>query len=248
MSFGACKAAILFVILVAIWIQPAFSQQTIALDNQISYTDLVRRSYGLDQNLINGVQFFDRYMGCKGVPYFMSIGFVEGNLTIQERNYSDARIRYDLVAQKVEIEYDNLYSGYGWLISVLDHLEAFQLGNYSFRKLNLDGGSEKFYQVIQTAWFTCYVHWEKKLNPLQGDAVFTHEFSKINSSCLVEIDGELSSFRNRKALVERFPEHLQREIKRLLKKNLFSVQRASPDDFIFIMNDVAQLISEGGLP
>ncbi len=217
-------------------------------DNRNPFIALVEQYFGLDQNLINGAQYYDRYEGCKGVPFFMSIGFMEGDITIKKRLYQDVRIRYDMLSQCVEVEYDFFYGGNSWLVAVTDHIEAFQIGEYHFMKLNLEGPPGKFYQVIRTKRFTCYVHWEKKLSPLQNDPFFTHEFSDPKPTCLLDMDGEINKFKNRKAFAEQFPEHLQKEIKNLFKRNQFKVQRASPNELLLNMNAVGNLLSSGGLP
>ncbi|MEN8227510.1 MAG: hypothetical protein ABFS38_05090 [Bacteroidota bacterium] len=242
------KAVVTAIIFLALLIQPVCAQQQTVPANGISYVELVEQSFGLDQDLINGIQYFDRYMGYKGVPYFVSIGFMDGELTIKERVYQDVRIRYDLFSQSVEVEYDYFFGGASWLVAVTDHIEAFKFGEYPFIKLDIEESSGKFYQVIRTNQFTCYVHWEKKILPIQNDQFFTEEFSAPKSTCLLEMNGEINVFKNRKSFAELFPEHQRKEIKRLYRKNQFRVKKASPNELVYHMNAVANLIKNGTLP
>lgn len=247
MILDAIKAVVATVIFLIALGQPLCGQQDPSDVNQSSYTSLVEKAYGLDQDLINGVQYFDRYLGCKGDSYIGSIVFEDGELTIKERVYHNLKIRYDIFSQSVEVEYDILFGRGKRLITIADHVEAFQIQEYSFEKLNIEEPSEKFYQVIQTDFFSCYVHWEKQLIPLQNDRNFTKEFSKPKSTCLLDVNGAIREFKSRKDFVELFPDHQKKKIKRLLKKNLVRIQSASPGDMVLNMNEVAKLLKTGGV-
>ncbi len=248
MKFDAIKAVVAAIIFPIALTQPVWGQQAVVPERNNSYKALVEHYFGYDQNLVNGVQYYNRYLGSKGIPYFMNIGFVDGDLIIQERVYKNLRMRYDLLAQILEIEYDNNNGGIGWLVTVPDHITAFRFGEYPFRKLNLEGPSGKFYQVIKTDLFTCYIHWEKMLLPLQFEHQYTHKFSQVNSTTLLEVNGETNVFKNRKGFVKLFPENRQKVIKRFLRRNHFIFQNASPNEMVLSMNAVANLLNSGGLP
>lgn len=248
MIFDALKAVVAALIFLSLWIQPVSGQRVQEPDNQFSYANLVNQFYGHDQSLINGILYYNRYPHCKGVPYLMSDDFVDGELTVQGKIYPDVKIRYDILSQYVEIAYINMQGSGNWLFTVADHVEAFQVGEYQFLKLNLDGQSGKFYQVIRTGLFTCYIHWEKRLLPLQNDQVFTRAFSEIDATNRLEMDGEINIFKNRKTFLELFPLNLQSEIKRLLRKNRIKFRHPSPDEMVRNMNLVADLLKNGGLP
>lgn len=248
MKFDALRAAVATIIFLSTWIQPVSGQGVQEPDNQFSYANLVNQFYGHDQSLINGILYYNRYPGTKGVPYLMSDDFVDGELTIQGRIYPDVKIRYDILSQYVELAYVNMQGSGNWLFTVADHVEAFQVGEYQFLKLNLDGQSGKFYQVIRTGLFTCYIHWGKRLLPIQNDHIFTKAFSDIDATNRLEMDGEINTFKNRKTFLELFPVDLQREIKRLLRKNRIKIRHASPDEMVRNMNLVADLLKNGGLP
>jgi len=227
--------------------RPVYGQQESPDVIQSAYTSLVKKAYGLDQDLINGVRYFNRYLGCQGDPYFGSIGFEDGELTIKDRVYQDLRIRYDLFSQSVEVEYNYSFGRGNRLVTVSDHVEAFRIQEYSFEKLNIEEPSGKFYQVIRTDLFSCYIHWEKKLISLHNDRNFTKEFSKPKSTCLLEVDGEIKAIKSRTDFEALFPDHQRKKIKRLLKKNLVTIHRASPREMVLNMNAVAKLLKTGGV-
>ena len=70
----------------------------------ISYANLVRKEYGLDHELVNGVQYYNRYAHSKGHPYFPGNQYRNGSLLLDGRMYSDLRLKFDIYAQQVELE------------------------------------------------------------------------------------------------------------------------------------------------
>lgn len=248
MIIETLKAVVVALILLSLGTRPVSGQQITGAENRNSYADLVKQSYGHDQNLINGVLYYNRYVRCKGLPYLISNDFVDGELTIQGRKYNDISIRYDILSQCVEIVYFNIQGNPNWLFTVSEHVESFLFGEYPFKKLNIEGSDGKFYQVIQTGPFTCYIHWEKKLLPLQNDPDNSRVFSEVHVTCLLEMDGKITYFKNRRSFSELFPLHQQKEIRRLFRTNHYKIKKASPAEMVRHMNEVADILNSGGLP
>jgi len=248
MRVDAVRCFFFFLLVSLWWIAPVSGQPGQGTLPQNSYEDAVIKAFGLDQDLVNGVQYFDRYSKYKGIPYFMSIGFESGELTLQDKKFYDIKLRYDLLSQRVEIEYDHPHGGFNWMVAVTDHIEVFRLKGFTFRKMTLEVSGEKFYQEIRTDHFTCFVHWEKRLAPIQNDLFYSHEFSDMNATCLLELDGKVSQFKNRKGLAELFPEHLQKQVRQLLKQHQFKVLSATPQDMVVTMNAVANLLKSVLVP
>jgi len=248
MIFDALKFIAAVIVFLTTCIQPVSGQRIQDPDNQFSYVNLVNQFYGNDQILVNGILYYNRYVRCKGLPYLTGNDFMNGELTLQGKNFPNVKVRYDITSQCVELAYFNMKGTRNWLFTVADHIEAFRVGEYQFLKLDLDAHSEKFYQVIRTGLFTCYVHWEKRLLPLQNDPDYSRVFSEADVYCLLEMEGSIKGFKNRKTFSRLFPEHVQKEIKRLLKRNHFKVQHAAPGEMVRNMNAVADLLRTGGLP
>ena len=231
-----------------IWIQPVSGQQVQVAGDPSTYADLVKQFYGPDQSLINGVLYYNRYARCKGHPYLMNNDFMDGELTVQGRYYPDLKIRYDIVSQCVELAYLNMQGSRNWLFTITDHVEAFRLGENLFSNLDLDGQSRKIYQVIRNAFFTCYIHWEKRLLPIQNDLDYTSKFTDAGTTCLLEMEGKAYIFKNRKTFTRLFPVDLQKEIRKIFRKNHFKIKYTTPDEMARNLNAVADLIKQGGLP
>lgn len=228
--------------------QPLSAQEAKEGNFSGAFADLAGQAYGLDQDLVNGFEYYNRYVGCKGDPYFLEGDFLKGTLRIHGQEYKEVTLRFDIASQLVEMEYTNAFGGNSWIILVSDHVGAFEYGGYSFRKLDLEGQPGKFYQVIQAGPFTCYVHWKKRLMALQNEQHYSSQFTDAPPTCLLEMDGKRTAFKNRKDLVECFPADEQKQIRHLLKRIRFQVHNATPPEMVTGMHEVAALIKSGDLP
>lgn len=212
-----------------------------SLTGQGTFPDLVENAYGLDQNLVNGIQYSNRHLRTQGHPYFLEDRFENGDLTIEGSIYRDVQIKYNLLSQHVEISYENLSGGNNQLITVSERLPVFRLGTNEFRLLSINEEPEKYFQVINTKYFICYVHWEKALVSLNDNIAYGHRFTYPRLLYWLELDGETEAFHNRKSFIQLFPLNMQKEIKTLLRKLPFSFNDDSPEKIIRTMNEVAQL-------
>ncbi|MCD4770596.1 MAG: hypothetical protein K8R35_10575 [Bacteroidales bacterium] len=130
---------------------------------QGTFPDLVENAYGLDQDLVNGIQNSNRYRSSEGHPYFQQDRFRNGSVSINGNIYQNVQLKYDLFSQSVEIKHE-IVSGRNYhYITVSDRMTAFSLGEYEFRRLKIQDEQVRFYQVINTSHFTCFLHWEKNL-------------------------------------------------------------------------------------
>ena len=170
------------------------------LAGQGTFPDLVENAYGLDQDLVNGIQYSNRYMRSEGNPYFQEDSFKNGSVSINGKIYQNVQLKYDLFSQRVEIKHDKILGRNYRYITISDRMEAFSLGAYEFRKLNIQENPERYYQVINTGHFTCLVHWEKKLVPLDNSAIYIDHFThprfyywlELKKGAATDVDGRFS--------------------------------------------------------
>ena len=230
------RAAVVVGLLFFVWIIPANGQQN-------SFATLVRKAYGQDQELVNGVQYYNRYVQVQGNPYFLDDNFVNGSVILKGHEFFDVRIRYDLYSQQLELEYESFSGASNSLVTVYDQVDGFMNGDYWFKKLNLDG-EQQFYQVIRTEQFSCYVHWKKATYSTIDAELYTEAVSRY----LIQLKGELQGFRNKKTFVGCFNKSRQKEIKRLLRQKRIKFRGAAPDEIVRTMHAVSDLLNSGISP
>jgi hypothetical protein len=210
-----------------------------------SFVELSGEAYGLDQSLVNGYQYVNRYAGCLGQPYFLEDQFYTGEVLVGDRIFSGRQLRYDLVTQQLELLYQRNSGVTNRLVMIPDHIQAFSIGNYRFRRLDLDERGSRFYQVVPTGQFICYLHWEKSLVPVNGDIRYVEECTDPVITYLLEKDGERFPFTSKRSLAALFPAERQKEIRRLLRQSQFQPRKAGPDTIIGIMRSISDILEAG---
>jgi len=213
------------------------------LAGQGTFHDLVENAYGLDQDLVNGIQYSNRYMRSEGNPYFQEDSFKNGSISINGKIYQNVQLKYDLFSQRVEIKHDKILGRNYRYITISDRMEAFNLGAYEFRKLNIQGNPERYYQVINTGHFTCLVHWEKELVPLDNSAIYIDHFTHPRHYYWLELNGEIIAFNNRKTFARLFPKNMQREILKLFRQKHISFRNVGPYEILRTMKMVENLFN-----
>ncbi len=221
---------------------PLSGQQLNADASPDDFTDLVKNTFGLDQELVNGEQYYNKHPRSKFHPYFSEPGFQFGSVTLRTKIYKGVRLKYDLYSQHVEIEYENIVGGNNQVISVTDWVEAFSFGNFQFEKLNLEGEEDMFYQVIDTDHFTCYIYWEKGLVPINGSTTYTEQFTDEKRTLYLLLNKKPVGFSSRSDFAGHFPEANKKEIKKALKKSQFKFRTASPAEIVRMMESVSNIL------
>jgi hypothetical protein len=227
-----------------LWIFPAVHGQQAFSGSSLTYTELVDRAYGQDQELVNGLQYFNHHPRSLGNPYLLD-GFVrQGFASIRGVVYSNIWLRYDIYSQQVEVEYRTLNGADNQVVLVSDRVDHFQIGEHFFRNLSLQGEKEQFYQVIGADRMMCYIHWEKKLVPISGDSRFIEEFTNPKRSYLLELDGEIKEFQSKREFVKLFPESRRKEMKKLVRENSMQFRIASPAQLNLFLLAASKLLNQ----
>ena len=218
------------------------------LAGQGTFPDLVENAYGLDQVLVNGIQYSNRYIRSEGHPYFLEDRFENGSVSINGKIYQNVQLKYDLFSQDVEIKHKK-YSGKKYrYVTISDRMEAFSLDEYEFRKLRIQKEPERYYQVISTRHFTCFIHWEKKLVPLDNSVIYIDHFTNPMFYYWLELNGETIAFNNRRTFARLFPMNMQKEILKLFRQKHISFRNVGPDEILRTMEMVANLFNDEGQP
>lgn len=243
MRFNA-QTALYIVILVSLFtIVPTRGQESSA-DIQSRYAALVDRAYGQDQELVNGMQYYNHHPRSLGNPYLLE-GFVhQGSVSLRGVVYSNIWLKYDINTQQVEVEYRTLNGADNQVVLIGDRLDYFTIEEHFFRNLSFNGEAERFYQVIGSGRMICYISWNKKLIPRVSDSRFTEEYTPPKRKYMLELDGELSEFQSKKDFVKLFPADKKKDIKKLIRQNHMQFRIASPAQLNLFLIAASNLLSK----
>ncbi|MEA3462158.1 MAG: hypothetical protein U9R49_09785 [Bacteroidota bacterium] len=236
MGFDIRKAVSAAILFFSVILFPLYGQQP-AGGSSVPFGDLVNWAYGQDQELVNGMQYYNKHPRSLGHPYLLEGWAHQGSVSIRGKLYRDIWLKYNIHVQQVEVEYQTMNGADNLVILVGDRLDEFTIGEHYFRKLKLaENGQEQFYQVIGDGRMLLYIQWEKNLVPLVGDSRFIEEFSSPKRTYFLELDGSVQAFHNKKSFIALFPEVIQKDMKRLIKENRLLIKTASSRELeLFIL-------------
>jgi len=222
---------------------PLWCQGTQA-DLREEYAKLVLQSYGQDQELVNGKQYYNIHLLSSGNPYLLGGPTHKGSVTINGKQYEDIRLRYDIYYQQLEVDYQTINGANNEVILVSDRLDEFTVGELLFRRIVNNEGQGQFYQEIGDGKLVVYVSWEKKLVPVSGDSQILEYFTSAKRSYLVQLDGTDHTFKNRKQFIKLLPEVLQKDVKKLMKSYNINLSNASPAQLTVLMEAVSDYTND----
>ena len=210
-----------------------------------SYEEHVQWAYGQDQELVNGLQYYNRHPRAMGHPYLLEGWVHQGSVNLRGKHYSGLWLKYNIHTQQVEVEYQTVNGADNQVVLVNDRVQNFTIEHYLFQRLKLEEDSEKFYQVLGGGSLIWYIHWSKNLVPVSGDSRFIEEFTAPKRSYLLELDGSIYPFSNKKSFVQLFPKNLQKDLKKLIKSNQIQIRSASSEQLELFIIAASNLLSGG---
>ena len=209
---------------------------------QPSFEELVERTYGSDQSLVNGIQFSNQYIRIEGNPYFLDGRFSFGAASIHDQWYNPVRLRYNLYSQKIEIEYMSPEGHMNQLITVPEQIPAFILGGYEFRRMQVGEEESAYYMVLSTNKTECFIGWSMDAT---GGGNSQRRFTPVERKCWIGQGGNWLMFHNRKSYLQAMPPERKKEFKELLKWKKFHFHVAGTNEMVDLVWATLRLIEEG---
>lgn len=216
-------------------------------EQNLLFTSLVEWAYGQDQELVNGLQYYNRHPRSLGHPYLHEGLVHQGSVNIRGKLYNGLWLRYDIHQQQVEVEYRTIGGADNQVILVNDRIRYFTIGSSYFERLELEKGQPRFYQVLGQDPMVWYIHWERNLVPKSGDVRFIEEYTSPKRTYLLKLNGVLHPFSNRKSFVQLFPKSVHKDLKKLMKSSQLRIRSASPEQLELFIMATSNLL-KGGTP
>ena len=200
----------------------------------------ILHKHSLDQTLINGVGYYDKYPNVSGHPFLFEDS-QPGSITLSGKVYEDLLINYDLYSQHLVLEYMGRNKSYFKIILSPAHTGSFRMNDEWFQKLDLGDKRLLFYQVIGTDELKLFVHHEKLLTGNTGDQQFLYRFSDPKMTYYLEYMGNIFPIKNKRSLAEVFSGSSKGEIRKYMKKNILSFQHMTPGELHRLIDFISSL-------
>jgi hypothetical protein len=185
--------------------------------------------YGLDQKLIRGVQYYNKYPRSMGNGFLDSDAFVRGRVVINEVEYDDVKIRYDIYEQQVNLHFSYSSTTENTVILNRDVIEEFEMNGMLFRKYFFPETDTSFLQIISEGKVTCLYYWYKNLTN-QTSLRYVYEFSDPRKKSFLLIDSVLYQYNGERQFVKLFPES-KPALRKYFKQNQIRLRKA-PDSTV----------------
>jgi hypothetical protein len=183
--------------------------------------------YGSDADLVNGEKYFYPYSRAEGDPFLFSEAQLS-NIRINEKDFEDQKIKFDIFNQKIVLEYKDLYGGTTSLVLRNEWVESFSMRALLFKNMAGPNGIDGFFQVIHEGPVSCYFGWKKEYQLNLNSGVQSYYFTEpVKESFLVTEDG-YHPFRSNRSFIKGFDSEQQKAIKLFMRQAKINVKK-SPD-------------------
>ena len=196
------------------------------LNGQATFSELVARTFGTDQELVNGIQFSNHYGRIDGHPYFLDERFRTGSVYVNNQLYEPVMLRYNLYSQKVEIEYRTIDGNLNQYMSVPELMPSFSMEGYQFRHMEFPGEVPGYYLEVSSGEHKGYIGWRKELR-LSHSSSRDYEFTAEMVSYWMVLEGQPETFHNKRTFLEIFPPQMRSDLAGLLKQRKYSFKHPS---------------------
>jgi len=213
-----------------------------AIQDTDSLSRYIQMKYGLDQELINGSEYYKRNVQYKGNPYFPEDVFYNGSVTLTGVRHDNVKLKYDCYSQQLILKYTDFKVRVNLLIINEIHVESFCLEANCFENLSLYDEEARFYQVIDSDSMSCYIYWRKEIHSTHDDLQYSHEYTRPIGTFYIRYMNEFHPIANRKELMGIFPESIQPQIRKYFRQVHFRFREAGPKDLQNLLNFISSRI------
>jgi hypothetical protein len=173
--------------------------------------------YRLDQKLISGIQYYNKYPGALGNEFFDSEEFIRGRLVINGLEYNDVDIRYDIYNQRINLRFKYNSSAMNTVIIERYKIDEFNLGDMIFRKHYFPETDTALFQIVTEGKISCLYYWYKNLT-LQTSKRNVYEYSEPRRKNFLLFNSELHRYKGKQSFIKLFAKN-RSEVRKYLRQN-----------------------------
>lgn len=204
-----------------------------------SYDNLIKDQLAL----FNGYEYINYDLGYSGNPFFLDDYYVEGTIEYNDMVYHKIPLKYDVVENKVLVEYfDN--AGYrSGLVLEYHKVNAFTYEGHQFVKINKTNpvGSleEGFYDMLLDDEISIYARRKKQISKAVKYGQLDIKFEVLDQF-FVELADNTYEVNNKSSLLQLFKDH-KKELKKYIKANKLDLKRDFEASLISVTQQYSNL-------
>lgn len=177
------------------------------------------QSYGSDYELVNGAKYVYLYLNSNEHPFLGNDRFYTGSVIINNRQYPDIEIKYDIYNQSIILNHTFPSGVNEHIILNNEFINAFELDGKFFRKYHFPETGTKFFQVIESDGLSSLYSWSKQFAYSSSSLRDLYDFSLPRKKAYLLFNGEIFSYSTKRSFLKLFPEEHRRHINRFIRIN-----------------------------
>lgn len=184
--------------------------------------------FGIDQVLVNGISYENKYHTAIGHPFFLEDKFNTGKLVYRGRSYTDIEMKYDVYEHQLVINYSSENQNF-WIVLPNEFISEFSIKDKNFKKYSFENMQPGFYQVLSSPeTIKCLYYWRKNRNNSDHRKFYySYEFSKDKRTSYLLIDNILSQYHSNSSFLKLFPVEIRSDIKKYISTNKIKVTKSN---------------------
>ncbi|WP_430933883.1 hypothetical protein [Saccharicrinis sp. 156] len=168
----------------------------------------VGQKYGTGDVLVSGKFFENIYVNDLGHPYFNQDEYKKGHIVIHNLKFEDLKLKYNVWDQTLLVQRNKNSNYKTSYMPPVDFISEFVIDGHQFKKCNLNGKGNCFYEEIYNGDMSCLCYWEKDRSESAHKVSFmAHKFSEQKKKFYLITNGTHYIFKGKKTLIKLFPEH-----------------------------------------
>ncbi|MBN2610888.1 MAG: hypothetical protein JXB00_04950 [Bacteroidales bacterium] len=183
------------------------------------------RLYKQDQNLVNGMKYYNLHYSATGNPFLISEKSSEGWINLNGVEYRDILLKYDICNQQVILEYTYSHGGMNQVVLSNEFISEFELLGKRFKKYHFSLTGEKYFQVITSGSLTLLIEWKKDLLPAGSFSNIAYEYSREKKKMYLLKDSLPLPLKGNGSFLKLFPGN-EAAIRKYMKQNQVKLKTA----------------------
>jgi hypothetical protein len=221
----------------------SLNAQTINSEVINQFDTYFKKTIGLDQNLINGYQFIDQHPNSEGHAYFNEDKFLKGRIIVNNIEYTDMFLKYDIYNQRIILKYKYSFGGENQIILHNESISEFEIGEKLFRRLYYPETGIQFFQIVADNDLLYLLQWKKQSDYSPLDSHYKYSDQKKKSYLV--INNKFLRFYGNGPFIKLFPKNQQTLIKQYIKKNKIQLNKATDRTIKNLVRFCSDLKEEG---
>ncbi|MBN1118425.1 MAG: hypothetical protein JXA77_14535 [Bacteroidales bacterium] len=241
-----CYSIWIFIFFLLI-VNTTYSQST-SPDNQLieELNNDVKIKYGSNQAMVNGILYESKYNRDLGHPFIDKEEFTLESIVIQDELYDQTKLMYNIYDQSVVILYDNAKGEQIRYVPSNKYISLFTLNNRVFKKMNIGGFQDIFFQEIYSGEnVSCVYYWYKQREESYHQRTFvTFQYLDPKTKRYLIIQNELLKYNSKYKFVKLFPSRLRSDISAYIKTNKIKLKKSSDSQVNELVNYCDKLLNQ----